>query len=87
MNYGAFSVDLQKSPWFSVLLYVGVTSSVVFFFTVGGYNTDIKFWNWTDDFTLRSWGCVSNQIRANPYNTIRDKGRKLNIHFGLDHYR
>lgn len=31
----------------------------MFFVTVGASQTDIKFWNWTEDFMKRSWGCVS----------------------------
>ncbi|XP_017775847.1 PREDICTED: high affinity cationic amino acid transporter 1 isoform X2 [Nicrophorus vespilloides] len=53
-----FMLGLEKSSSFCILLFLGIITSFTFFVSVGGYHTDIIFWNWSEDFRKRSWGCI-----------------------------
>ncbi|XP_065160788.1 high affinity cationic amino acid transporter 1 isoform X2 [Atheta coriaria] len=53
-----FMLGLEKSHYFCILLFLSIAISFLFFIVVGGYHTDISFWNWKEDFGKRSWGCL-----------------------------
>lgn len=78
-----FMLGLEKSTLFCVLLYLVIGCGYMFFVTVGASQTDIKFWNWTEDFMKRSWGCVlitsalCSYGFVNSYSTINGKSIKL----------
>lgn len=50
-----FMLGLDKSTSLSILLYIGLAASFIFFIVIGSFHTDIIFWNWTEDFTLNNW--------------------------------
>ncbi|GJQ77026.1 hypothetical protein Trydic_g15220 [Trypoxylus dichotomus] len=78
-----FMLGLEKSTLFCILLYFVIGCGYMFFVTVGASQTDIRFWNWTEDFMKRSWGCVlitsalCSHGFVSCYSSINGKGVKL----------
>ncbi|KAF5287284.1 hypothetical protein FQR65_LT02157 [Abscondita terminalis] len=80
-----FMLGLDKSSILSILLYIGLAISVIFFIVVGSLHTDTIFWNWTEDFTLNNWNCIFTTAALCAYafpNAIITDQKKLCLKYG-----
>ncbi|KAK5639845.1 hypothetical protein RI129_010656 [Pyrocoelia pectoralis] len=80
-----FMLGLDKSNTLSILLYIGLGVSVIFFIVIGSLHTDTIFWNWTEDFTLNNWSCILTTSAMCAYafpNAIVTNKKKLCLKYG-----